>query len=108
MARIDRLPAAPKAALQVASVVGREFSAQLVERIAELPEGARPALGELRAVENGDADLMTPVAGARHVTAAIPGAQLYVFKDRGHSLYATAPLEFARVVRSFVRTRRPA
>src|SRR5207247_1456453 len=51
MARIDRLPEAPKAALQVASVIGREFSAQLVERVAALPQDARQALGELRAVE---------------------------------------------------------
>jgi class 3 adenylate cyclase/pimeloyl-ACP methyl ester carboxylesterase len=58
-------------------------------------------------VLNGDEDLVTPLAGARHVASSIAGAQLYVFKGRGHSLYATAPLEFARVVRSFVRTGRP-
>jgi class 3 adenylate cyclase/pimeloyl-ACP methyl ester carboxylesterase len=51
MARIDRLPEASKAALQVASVIGREFSARLVERLAAMGDGAQQALGELRAVE---------------------------------------------------------
>jgi class 3 adenylate cyclase/pimeloyl-ACP methyl ester carboxylesterase len=50
-ARIDRLPEASKAALQTASVVGREFTARLVERVASLERDARQALGELRAVE---------------------------------------------------------
>ena len=51
MARIDRLPEASKTALQIASVVGREFTACLVERVATLAPDARQALGELRAVE---------------------------------------------------------
>jgi class 3 adenylate cyclase/pimeloyl-ACP methyl ester carboxylesterase len=51
MARIDRLPEASKTALQIASVVGREFTARLVERVAALARDARQALGELRAVE---------------------------------------------------------
>jgi class 3 adenylate cyclase/pimeloyl-ACP methyl ester carboxylesterase len=51
MARIDRLPEASKTALQTASVVGREFTARLVERVASLGRDARQALGELRAVE---------------------------------------------------------
>jgi class 3 adenylate cyclase/pimeloyl-ACP methyl ester carboxylesterase len=51
MARIDRLPEAAKTALQVASVIGREFSARLVERVAAMGDGAQRALGELRAVE---------------------------------------------------------
>jgi class 3 adenylate cyclase/pimeloyl-ACP methyl ester carboxylesterase len=51
MARIDRLPEASKTALQVASVIGREFSARLVERVAAMGDSAKPALGELRAVE---------------------------------------------------------
>jgi class 3 adenylate cyclase/pimeloyl-ACP methyl ester carboxylesterase len=50
-ARIDRLPEASKTALQTASVVGREFTARLVERVASLERDARQALGELRAVE---------------------------------------------------------
>jgi class 3 adenylate cyclase/pimeloyl-ACP methyl ester carboxylesterase len=51
MARIDRLPEASKSALQVASVIGREFSARLVERVAIMEHEAPRALGELRAVE---------------------------------------------------------
>jgi len=51
MARIDRLPEASKTALQIASVIGREFTARLVERVAALERDARQALGELRAVE---------------------------------------------------------
>ncbi len=51
MARIDRLPEGSKTALQIASVIGREFTARLVERVAALERDARQALGELRAVE---------------------------------------------------------
>jgi pimeloyl-ACP methyl ester carboxylesterase len=51
MARIDRLPEASKTALQIASVIGREFTARLVERVAALEHDAPQALGELRAVE---------------------------------------------------------
>jgi class 3 adenylate cyclase/pimeloyl-ACP methyl ester carboxylesterase len=51
MARIDRLPEASKTALQIASVIGREFTARLVERVAALERGARQALGDLRTVE---------------------------------------------------------
>jgi class 3 adenylate cyclase/pimeloyl-ACP methyl ester carboxylesterase len=51
MARIDRLPEVSKAALQIASVIGREFTARLVERVALLERDARQALGELRTVE---------------------------------------------------------
>jgi pimeloyl-ACP methyl ester carboxylesterase len=51
MARIDRLPEGSKTALQVASVIGREFTARLVERVAALEQGALQTLGELRSVE---------------------------------------------------------
>jgi class 3 adenylate cyclase/pimeloyl-ACP methyl ester carboxylesterase len=51
MARIDRLPEASKMALQIASVIGREFTARLVERVAALERDASQALGELRTVE---------------------------------------------------------
>ena len=40
MARIDRLPEEQKSALQIAAVIGREFSAILLERIAESKERA--------------------------------------------------------------------
>src|SRR5437867_3245450 len=80
------------------------FLTQEAERLVD------PNIANIRVptlVLNGDADLVTPVAGARHLASSITGAELYVFKGRGHSLYATAPLEFAQVVRSFVRTGRP-
>jgi pimeloyl-ACP methyl ester carboxylesterase len=51
MARIDRLPEPSKAALQIASVIGREFTARLVERVSGMERAAPQALGELRAVE---------------------------------------------------------
>jgi class 3 adenylate cyclase/pimeloyl-ACP methyl ester carboxylesterase len=51
MARIDRLPEASKSALQIASVIGREFTARLVERVSTMEREAPQALGELRAVE---------------------------------------------------------
>jgi class 3 adenylate cyclase len=51
MARLDRLGDEPKRALQIASVIGREFAVRLLERIHE--EGARlaPLLAELRTLE---------------------------------------------------------
>jgi class 3 adenylate cyclase/pimeloyl-ACP methyl ester carboxylesterase len=51
MARIDRLPEASKSALQIASVIGREFTARLVERVSAIEREAPKVLGELRAVE---------------------------------------------------------
>jgi class 3 adenylate cyclase/tetratricopeptide (TPR) repeat protein len=51
MARIDRLADEPKRAIQVASVIGREFAARLLERITELGERAQAVVGELRALE---------------------------------------------------------
>ena len=50
-ARIDRLPDAPKRAMQIASVIGREFALRLLERIVETGKGLRGQLEELRALE---------------------------------------------------------
>jgi class 3 adenylate cyclase/tetratricopeptide (TPR) repeat protein len=50
-ARIDRLPEAPKRALQMASVIGREFSRRLLDRIADGPERIETVLRELIALE---------------------------------------------------------
>ena len=50
MARIDRLDEAPKRTLQTASVIGRDFTLRLVERLIEV-RGQRRAAAELRAVE---------------------------------------------------------
>lgn len=50
-ARIDRLGDEPKRAIQVASVIGREFALRLLARAAELGDRAGSLLGELRALE---------------------------------------------------------
>ena len=50
-ARIDRLDEAPKRTLQLASVIGREFTRRLVDRLAEVRERAGELLRELTALE---------------------------------------------------------
>jgi len=50
-ARIDRLPAEARQAIQVAAVIGREFALRLLERIAEAPDEMRERVDELRALE---------------------------------------------------------
>ena len=50
-ARVDRLAEAPKRVLQVASVIGREFSRRLLDRIADLRESTETLLRELIALE---------------------------------------------------------
>jgi predicted ATPase len=51
MARIDRLPEEQKNALQIAAVIGREFSSRLIERIAQLEVSANEMLGDLVSLE---------------------------------------------------------
>ncbi len=51
MARIDRLGDEPKRAIQIASVIGREFAVRLLQRASELGEGVNALVGELRALE---------------------------------------------------------
>ncbi|MBI4561491.1 MAG: AAA family ATPase, partial [Candidatus Rokubacteria bacterium] len=51
MARIDRLAEAPKKTLQLASVIGREFTRRLLDRIAEIRERTEEFLRELKAIE---------------------------------------------------------
>jgi class 3 adenylate cyclase/tetratricopeptide (TPR) repeat protein/ribosomal protein L40E len=51
MARIDRLAEAPKKTLQLASVIGREFTRRLVDRLAEIRERTEEFLRELKAIE---------------------------------------------------------
>ncbi|HEX2500367.1 MAG TPA: adenylate/guanylate cyclase domain-containing protein [Methylomirabilota bacterium] len=51
MARIDRLEEAPKKTLQLASVIGREFTRRLLDRIAEIRERTEDFLQELKAIE---------------------------------------------------------
>jgi tetratricopeptide (TPR) repeat protein len=50
-ARIDRLAEAPKRTLQLASVIGREFTRRLVDRLADIRERTEGFLGELTALE---------------------------------------------------------
>ena len=38
MARIDRLDEVPKKTLQLASVIGREFTRRLLDRLADIPD----------------------------------------------------------------------
>jgi len=51
MARIDRLQDAPKKTLQLASVIGREFTRRLLDRIAEIRERTEEFLRELKTIE---------------------------------------------------------
>ncbi|MFQ5946417.1 MAG: adenylate/guanylate cyclase domain-containing protein, partial [Anaerolineae bacterium] len=51
MARIDRLAEAPKKTLQLASVIGREFTRRLLDRIAEIRDQTEEFLRELKAIE---------------------------------------------------------
>jgi tetratricopeptide (TPR) repeat protein len=50
-ARIDRLEEAPKRTLQLASVIGREFTRRLVDRLAEIRERTEEFLRELMTLE---------------------------------------------------------
>jgi class 3 adenylate cyclase/tetratricopeptide (TPR) repeat protein len=51
MARIDRLEEAPKRTLQLASVIGREFTRRLLERIADIRARTEEFLRDLKAIE---------------------------------------------------------
>ena len=51
MARIDRLADEPKRAIQIASVIGREFALRLLERIHEVGDQASALVEDLRALE---------------------------------------------------------
>jgi class 3 adenylate cyclase/tetratricopeptide (TPR) repeat protein len=51
MARIDRLAEAPKRIIQLASVIGREFTRRLVDRLAEIRGRTEEFLRDLKAIE---------------------------------------------------------
>jgi class 3 adenylate cyclase/tetratricopeptide (TPR) repeat protein len=51
MARLDRLQEKPKRAIQMASVIGREFAMRLLSRIHDVTEGLEEIVGELRSLE---------------------------------------------------------
>jgi class 3 adenylate cyclase/tetratricopeptide (TPR) repeat protein len=51
MARIDRLEEAPKKTLQLAAVIGREFTRRLLDRLADIQGRTEPYLQALKALE---------------------------------------------------------
>ena len=51
LARLDRLDGPAREALQVASVIGREFTGWLVERLTQAREAGGPPFNELKALE---------------------------------------------------------
>ena len=51
MARLDRLAQEPKRAIQIASIIGREFAMRLLARIHEAAGGLDAVVGELRSLE---------------------------------------------------------
>jgi class 3 adenylate cyclase/tetratricopeptide (TPR) repeat protein len=51
MSRIDRLEKEPRQALQLAAVIGREFTQRLLDRITEIRAGTTKVLRELQAIE---------------------------------------------------------
>jgi class 3 adenylate cyclase len=51
MARLDRLDDGPKQALQLASVIGREFALRLLARVTEIGDEVSTLVAELRALE---------------------------------------------------------
>jgi class 3 adenylate cyclase/tetratricopeptide (TPR) repeat protein len=51
MSRIDRLEASPRKALQLASVIGREFTIELLETISDLNDPLAEALEKLKSAE---------------------------------------------------------
>ncbi len=51
MARIDRLADGPKQAIQIASVIGREFAMRLLRRLVEHGDSAEGVVNELRSLE---------------------------------------------------------
>jgi class 3 adenylate cyclase/tetratricopeptide (TPR) repeat protein len=51
LSRLDRLQAEVKRAIQLASVIGREFTARLLDRISDVQAQLSEVLGELKALE---------------------------------------------------------
>lgn len=51
LSRIDRLEASARGALQLASVIGREFTMRLLDRISDLESALEGVLGELKTLE---------------------------------------------------------
>lgn len=51
MARLDRLPEEPRKAIQIASIIGREFAMRLLGRIHDTSANLEAIVGELRSLE---------------------------------------------------------
>jgi pimeloyl-ACP methyl ester carboxylesterase len=66
-----------------------------------------PALSVPTLVLHGENDHMVPLEAGRYLADRIPDAQFYLFKGRCHVPMFTATVEFAQVVRHFIRTGRP-
>jgi pimeloyl-ACP methyl ester carboxylesterase len=66
-----------------------------------------PAIRMPTLVLHGEADRLNPVEMAKWTKEQITGAHFYAFKGRSHMITATAAVEFADVIRHFVRTGRP-
>ena len=64
---------------------------------ARLPEIRCPTL-----VTVGRHDWITPVAASEEIAALIPGAELVVFEESGHSPPLEEPVHFQAVVRDFL------
>ncbi len=62
-------------------------------------------LSEIRCptlVVHGLLDALSPVANAEYLAAHIPGAQLFLMEDNGHSPNVESPAQFNEVLRSFL------
>jgi pimeloyl-ACP methyl ester carboxylesterase len=66
-----------------------------------LPQIRQPTL-----VMSGALDRIAPLEHGRYLAQHIPGAQLYIFADKGHMMMYTATSEFCDVLRCFLRTGR--
>jgi pimeloyl-ACP methyl ester carboxylesterase len=66
-----------------------------------LPQIQQPML-----VMSGALDRIAPLERGPYLAQHTPGAQLYVFADKGHMMMYTATSEFCDVLRCFVHTGR--
>jgi len=66
-----------------------------------------PALRVPTLVLHGGHDRVNPVEAARWAAEQIPGAQFHTLGGRSHMLVVTAVVEFAGVIRNFIRTGHP-
>ena len=90
MARIDRLGDGPKRAIQVASVIGREFAVRLLQRAAGLGEGLERLMGEHRSLEL--------IYGCTHVAVEATGVYWRPVWNEGRGQLLLANAAHVRVV----------